>query len=472
MIEPENNQPTRSNRTLVYLVGIAGLLLCIGTAVAGYAIGRATATPQATAVEAVAEELENSNSAEAKEETAVPSEDSEQVVDAGDTAPAESSANESAESADAPDSPTPLPTDPPQQEEPAEPLDLDNLDITLLSEVWELVEGEFYGDLPSNDDLINGAIEGSLESLDDEYTRYVRADVAALLREDFGGSVEGIGAFVRENDDGFVEIVAPIEGQPADLIGLLPGDIVLEVDGEDIVGQDFYAIIAKVRGPRGTDVTLKILREGEDDFLEFTITRARFEVPIVESEMLEENIGYVRLTEFSANAGAQLTAEVEALLAQNPDGLILDLRNNPGGFLDQSVEVADLFLTEGTVLFQRDSQGGEREFHSDNGDVAETIPLVVLVNPGSASASEIVAGAIQDHERGTLMGEITFGKGSVQLLHELSDGSELRVTIARWFTPDDHSINGVGITPDIEVLPDFESEEDVQLQEAIEFLQN
>ena len=469
MIEPENNQPTRSNRTLVYLVGVAGLLLCIGTAVAGYAIGRATATPQATAIEAVVEEQEDSEVEESVgEETAVDEEESEQVADIGDVAPSEAAS----ESAEAPDSPTPLPTDPPQQVEPEEPLDLDNLDITLLNEVWELVEGEFYGDLPSNDELINNAISGSLESLDDEYTRYVRADIAALLREDFGGSVEGIGAFVRENDDGFLEIVAPIEGQPADLIGLQPGDIVLEVDGEDIVGQDFYAIIAKVRGPRGTDVTLTILREGEDDFLEFTITRARFEVPIVESEMLEENIAYVRLTEFSANAGAQLTAEVEALLAQNPDGLILDLRNNPGGFLDQSVIVSDLFLPEGTVLFQRDSQGGEREFNSDNGDAAETIPLVVLVNAGSASASEIVAGAIQDRGRGTLIGELTFGKGSVQLLHELSDGSELRVTIARWFTPDDNSINGIGITPDIEVLPDFESDEDVQLQEAIEFLQN
>ena len=469
MIEPTNNQPKRSNRTLVYLVGAAGLLLCIGTAVAGYAIGRATATPQATAVQAITEQATNSDIEESGDgETAVVGEDNEQVVDAGDAAPAEAPSD----SANAPTAPTPLPTDSPQQIEPEEPLDLDNLDISLLNEVWGLVEGEFYGDLPSNDELINGAIQGSLESLDDEYTRYVRADIAELLREDFGGSVEGIGAFVRENDDGFVEIVAPIDGQPADLIGLLPGDLVIEVDGENIVGQDFYAIIAKVRGPGGSEVTLTILREGEEDFLNFTITRTRFEVPIVESEMLEENIAYVRLTEFSANAGAQLTAEVESLLAQNPDGLILDLRNNPGGFLDQSVIIADLFLTEGTVLFQRDSQGGEREFSADNGDAAETIPLVVLVNPGSASASEIVAGAIQDHERGTLIGEITFGKGSVQLLHELSDGSELRVTIARWFTPDNHSINGVGITPDIEVAPDFESDEDVQLQEAIDFLQN
>ncbi|MCP5094214.1 MAG: S41 family peptidase [Chloroflexi bacterium] len=468
MTSPQDSPP-RSNRTLVFIVGIAGVILCIGTAVAGYAIGRATATPQATAVTTISE-ADPTDVPEA--ETAVDGSDNEQVVDAGDAAVEESDVEEVEAPEALPDVPTPIPTDPPQQEEPEEPLDLDSLDIELLNEVWTLVEGEFYGDLPSNDELVYGAIEGSLDSLDDEFTRYVRPDVAALLREDFGGAVEGIGAFVRENDDGFVEIVAPIDGQPADLVGLHPGDLVLEVDGVSIVGEDFYAVIAKVRGPRGTDVTLTIARQEEEELLHFTITRARFVVPIVESEMLEDGIAYVSLTEFSANAAEQLETAVADLLAQNPTALIFDLRNNPGGFLDQSVMVSDLFLTEGTVLYQRDSQGGEREFTSDNGDVAEAIELVVLVNAGSASASEIVAGAIQDLGRGTLIGDTTFGKGSVQLLHELSDGSELRVTIARWFTPNDNTINGIGITPDLEVSQDFDTEEDEQLQEAIEFLQN
>jgi carboxyl-terminal processing protease len=467
MTSPQD-APPRSNRTLVFIVGVAGLILCIGTAVAGYAIGRATATPQAsTAVSST--ESEPTDAPEA--ETAINGEDNEEVVDAGDVAVEEDVPVENEPEA-ASDLPTPMPTDPPQQEETEPPLDLENLDLEILNEVWSIVEGEFYGDLPSNEELLYGAIEGSLETLDDEFTRYVRPDVAALLREDFGGAVEGIGAFVRENDDGFVEIVAPIEGQPAEAAGLLPGDLVLEVDGVSVVGEDFYAVIAKVRGPRGTDVTLTIARPGEEDLLSFTITRARFEVPIVESEMLEGGIAYVQLTEFSANAADQLETAVADLLAQNPTALIFDLRNNPGGFLDQSVMVSDLFLTEGIVLYQRDSQGGEKEFNADNGDIAEAIPLVVLVNAGSASASEIVAGAIQDYGRGTLIGETTFGKGSVQLLHELSDGSELRVTIARWFTPNDNSINGVGITPDIAVAQDFETEADEQLQGAIEFLQN
>ena len=212
MTSPQDSPP-RSNRTLVFIVGIAGVILCIGTAVAGYAIGRATATPQAT-VAATVSEADLTDAPET--ETAVAGNDNEQVVDAGDTAVEENDVEEIEAPAASPDVPTPVPTDPPQQEEPEEPLDLESLDIELLTEVWSLVEGEFYGDLPSNDELIYGAIEGSLESLDDEFTRYVRPDVAALLREDFGGAVEGIGAFVRENDDGFVEIVAPIEGQPAE----------------------------------------------------------------------------------------------------------------------------------------------------------------------------------------------------------------------------------------------------------------
>ncbi len=466
MNEPGNLQPPRTNRKLVFIVAIAGLVLCVGTAVAGYAIGRATATPQAAAAPTATGEVAGIAETIMEEEAG-------EIVDAGDGAVEPEVDDEAVD--EVPAAPTAVPTNQPEQlepETPAEPVDVQNLDLTIFNEVWELVEGEFYGDLPSNDDLVYGAIEGSLKTLDDDYTRFVSPDVAALLREDYGGAVEGIGAFVNENDDGLVEIVAPIEGQPAELVGLLPGDIVLEVDGQSVVGQGFYEVIAKIRGPRGTDVVLTIGRPSTQETLEFTITRARFEVPIVEAEMLADNIAYVQLNEFSATANEQLTAAVSELLAQSPTGLIFDLRNNPGGLLAQSVQVADLFLDGGVVLYQRDNQGGEREFTAVSGQIAESIPLVVLVNEASASASEIVAGAIQDNERGTLIGVTTFGKGSVQLLHELSDGSELRVTIARWYTPNDNSINKLGITPDIEVVQDFESEEDEQLQRAVEFLVN
>ncbi len=466
MNESENHQPLRTNRKLVFIVAIVGLVLCVGTAVAGYAIGRATATPQAAAAPTATGEIVSIAETIVEEEAG-------EGVDAGDGA-VEPEVDDETE-VEAPVAPTAVPTNPPQQiepETPAEPVDVQNLDLTIFDEVWGLVDDEFYGDLPSNDELVYGAIQGSLETLDDDYTRFVSPDVAALLREDYGGAVEGIGAFVNENDDGLVEIVAPIAGQPAELVGLLPGDIVLEVDGQSVLGEDFYAVIAKIRGPRGTEVVLTIGRPSTQETLEFTITRARFEVPIVAAEMLPDNIAYVQLNEFSATANEQVTAAVSELLAQNPTGLIFDLRNNPGGLLAQSVQISDLFLDGGVVLYQRDNQGGEREFTAVSGQIAESIPLVVLVNEASASASEIVAGAIQDNERGTLIGVTTFGKGSVQLLHELSDGSELRVTIARWYTPNDNSINKLGITPDIEVLQDFETDEDEQLQQAVEFLLN
>ncbi len=292
------------------------------------------------------------------------------------------------------------------------------------------------------------------------------------------GAVEGIGAFVQENDDGLFEIVRPIDGQPADLAGIKAGDIIIEVDGESMLGISFDEVILLVRGPQGTSVNLKVLREGEEEPLEFDIIRTRFEVPVVESEMLPDEItggvpiGYVRLTEFNLNADEKLREALQEILAQNPQGLIFDLRDNPGGFLDQSVAVADAFLPDGVALFERNIRGLDETFTTDDGDLAEAIPMVVLVNAGSASASEIVAGAIQDRDRAVLVGETTFGKGSVQQIYTLGDGSELRVTIARWYTPDNNTIDKEGITPDFEVESpeDLGGPEDGQLMRAVEFL--
>ena len=327
---------------------------------------------------------------------------------------------------------------------------------------------------------MQSAIAGSLESLGDDYTRYVSPTVAERTREDMNGAVEGIGALVRENDEGLFEIVRPLDGQPAELAGLKAGDVVIEVDGQSALEMSFDEVILLVRGPAGTSVTLKVMREGEAEPLEFTITRARFEVAVVEYEMLPAEmtggatIGYIRLTEFGRTAEEKLLEALTAILAQQPSGLIFDLRDNPGGYLDQSVAVADAFLPEGVALFERNLRGLDETFTTDDGDAAESIPLVVLVNAGSASASEIVAGAIQDRGRAVLVGETTFGKGSVQQVHTLSDGGELRVTVARWYTPDNHSIQGEGITPDIAVESpeDLGGPEDGQLRRAIEFLLN
>ena len=450
------NETENQSRNKMVWVGIGGLaavslFLCMG--LAGFAIGRSTAAPE-TIVET--ETITETEFVEVTREVTV-------MVES-----------------DAANSPTAVPTAPASSEnnsdvgQTAVPPVQAEMDFSGFDEAWDVIERNYDGDIPDQQEMLYAAIEGSIKALDDNYTRFIRPEVAARLREDMGGSVSGIGAFVRETDEGFLEIVAPIEGQPADLIGLQPGDIVYTIDGESMIGVSFDEIILLLRGPSGTTVVLTVLREDEKEPLEFSIVRTTFEVPVVEAEMLPDNIAYIRLLEFNRNAESRILEELNALLPQQPQGLILDLRNNPGGFLDQSVAVADIFLPESVVLYERNRNGLNQTFRADDGDTAETIPLVVLVNEASASASEIVAGAVQDNGRGVIIGAVTFGKGSVQTIETLSDGSELRVTIARWYTPNNNTIDKEGITPDIEVESplDIGGEEDGQLQRAIEFILN
>lgn len=361
-----------------------------------------------------------------------------------------------------------------EPEEPAEEATLtDEEALQVLHEVWDLINEEFFGDLPSPEERAYGAIRGMLETLDDADTSFSEPAIAEIRREDASGSFEGIGAVVTMNDDNMLEIVQVFKGSPAAEAGLLPNDLVLEVDGESIVGYSIYEAITLIRGPEGTEVELTLQRGEEAEPFNVSIVRARLDIPVLESQMLEEDIGYVSLFDFSSQATSRLKEAVEELLNQGATSFIFDLRGNPGGFLDQAVQVSDLFLDEGLVLIERRSDGQELEFTSSDEGLAQDVPLVVLVNGGSASASEIVAGAIRDRGRGILIGETTFGKGSVQLLHTLSDGSELRVTVARWYTPNDNAIHGEGLTPDIEVpmtAEDLEANRDPQLERAIEYL--
>ena len=347
------------------------------------------------------------------------------------------------------------------------------LNLELLEDVLTIVRKDFYGDIPSVTELSHGAIRGMLMTLEDPYTSFISPDIADILREDTSGEFEGIGATVRMREDGYLEIVRPLPKHPAEMAGLEAGDLVLTVDEQSIVGMGLYEAISLIRGPAETDVTLEIARPSVEDTFFVTITRAKIEMPIVEAEMLPEGIAYVKLTEFDANATKLVEARLEELLDQNPTGLIFDLRDNPGGLLSQSISISDLFLDKGLAAIERDSHGEEQRFYTRNGELGETIPLVVLINGGSASASEIVAGAIQDRGRAPLIGQTTLGKGSVQMPHNLSDGSQLRVTIARWFTPNDSSIHETGLAPDIEVpiSADLPADEDPQLERAIEYLQ-
>ncbi len=342
----------------------------------------------------------------------------------------------------------------------------------LFWEVWDLVQRNFYGELPDMQQVTYAAIHGMLSTLEDEYTAFIEPTVAAILDEDATGEFEGIGAFVDMDEMGKLEIVDTFEGGPAEEAGLLAGDHVLEADGTCIVGITLYEAISLIRGPAGSEVTLLIEREDVPEPFEVTVTRARLDIPITTVEMRDDGIGYIRLHEFSATASERLQEGLEELLAQEPRGIILDLRQNPGGWLEQAVRVGDLFLDDGVIAIERFSDGSEEAFEAHPGDVGEDIPLVVLVNGGSASASEIVAGALQDQERAILIGESTFGKGSVQRPITLSDGSELRVTIALWFTPNGQVIHGQGLSPDIEVPwpeEDIEPDADPQLERAVEY---
>jgi len=374
------------------------------------------------------------------------------------------------------DAPTAQPATPAPEEPSATPPSTADGEqgLDLFWEAWQIIQNEYYGDLPNQDELTYGAIRGAVNTLGDPYTAFVEPEAAAIMREDQSGSFEGIGALVTMDNE-VLSIVSVYKDRPAEKAGLRSGDVIAQVDDTPIENMSIYEAISLIRGPAGTPVRLEILREGEEPF-QIEIVREKIDIELVESEMLDDGIGYVRLTQFDNTATAKLATAIEDLLAQNPKGLILDLRSNPGGLLNESIMTAGLFLPQGTeVLIERFKDGTETPYTSSDEPVAPDIPLVVLVDVGSASASEIVAGALQDHGRAVLIGDKTFGKGSVQLLHELSNGSELRVTVARWFTPKGRAIHGEGLDPDI-VVPvtqeDIDAERDPQLERAIEYLLN
>ena len=343
-------------------------------------------------------------------------------------------------------------------------------------EAWRLLKDEYYGDLPEPTKMARAAIRGVLATLDDKNTALIDPEISQILNQDSSGSFEGIGAVVQVNQDNVLEIMRLYPGQPAEKAGVKQGDVVIAVDGRSIAGFSAYEAIALIRGPAGTTVKLSILRKGEAKPLEISVTRAKITISLVESKMLESNIAYVSLSRFdSPNTSSQLESAIQDLLAQKPKGLILDLRDNPGGYLQQSLQVADIFLDGGVIASEKDRDGNGQTFRATSNGAAQDIPLVVLVNGGSASASEIVAGALQDRGRAKLIGETTFGKGSVQLPHQLSDGSELRVTIAHWFTPNDRQIDGQGLTPDVAVTrtqDDATAGRDPQLDRAVQYLIN
>ena len=347
--------------------------------------------------------------------------------------------------------------------------------LRVLLEVWQLVETNFYGAGALDEQkLINGTIRGLVASLDDPHTTWIEPTGAAILREDMTGRFEGIGATVDMVDEELT-IINPLPQSPAERAGLQPGDVVLEADGRVLRGMDLLQAVALIRGPEGTTVHLLIRRTTSDQelSLEITVERAKLDLPTVEYRMLPREIAYLQLYEFNGRAGREMRQALVDLLAKEPIGLIFDLRNNPGGLLSEAVSVSSEFIDSGVILTERKNPEDEGEtYEADPGGLATEIPLVVLINGFSASASEIVAGAIQDYERGVLVGTVTYGKGSMQMPHTLSDQSSFVVTIARWFTPSGRQIEGQGLHPDIivEIEDTLISDRDPQLERAVEYL--
>ena len=358
------------------------------------------------------------------------------------------------------------------EQQAATPNELETL-FTPFWEAWNVVHDQ-YVEQPVDDQLLmQGAVRGMMDALGDQQTFYMEPQVYENETSSLQGQYEGIGAYVDTEGD-YLTIVSPIEGSPAEQAGLLPGDKVIAIDGEDMTGVVPEEARLKVLGPEGTQVTLTVAREGEPEPLEFSITRAEIEIRSAEGRMLEDNIGYVDINTFGEQTTRELRATLDELLKQNPRGLIIDLRNNPGGYLSTSVEVASEFIDEGVILYEEYGDGRRDEYKALGNGQATDIPLVVLINEGSASASEILAGALQDYERATLVGVKSFGKGSVQNWVPLSNNQgAARVTIARWLTPDERLIDHLGLEPDVvvEMSPeDFESERDPQLDAAVQTL--
>ncbi len=341
-------------------------------------------------------------------------------------------------------------------------------------EAWRYVQQDFYKTPIDQDALVNGSIAGMVQSLGDPHTAFIDAKRAAITATDLQGSFEGIGATV-EMREGRLTVVAPIKGTPADQAGLLPGDIILRVNDTVIQNMDVTEAVMLIRGPKGTPVTLEVQRARQAPF-KVTIVRGTIRVPFVEARMIEEtSIAYLRLNDFGATAPDEMRTALHELFAQKPTGLIFDLRRDPGGYLTVAVDVAGLFLkNDQVVLVQRNKEGRSQELKTPGNGMASDIPMVLLIDGGSASASEIVAAALKDYGRATLIGVKTFGKGSVQNVHTLSDKSELRVTIAQFFSPKGNAINEVGVAPDIEVKltdEDVIAKRDPQLERAVQFLQ-
>ncbi len=322
--------------------------------------------------------------------------------------------------------------------------------LKMFSEVLHLIEDN-YVEEKDREDLIRGAIQGMLRNLD-PHSSYVDLEQLKMMQEDFEGKFGGIGIQIGIRDGNLV-VISPIEGTPAYEAGLEPGDVIMEIEGESTQDMDLTDAVSKIRGPKGEPVELTILSEGSQSPEKIKIVRDDIPVHSVKSQELESGYLHLRITDFKATTTDDLKEEIRKYSSEKEiKGIVLDLRNNPGGLLDQAVSVSDIFLDDGLIVYTQGRDEAQRqEFSATSSAEDVTSPMVVLINVGSASGSEIVAGALQDRNRALLLGEPTFGKGSVQSILPVADGSAIKLTIANYYTPDGRSIEAESVAPDIHI---------------------
>ncbi len=350
------------------------------------------------------------------------------------------------------------------------------VNLDLFWETWALVDKEFYDEEALDKEVMTyGAIKGMVSSIGDDYTAFMDPEETRQFDDNLEGLLEGIGAQLSM-EDSKLTIVTPLKDSPAEKAGLLPNDVIYKIGDKFAAEYDLYDAIMAIRGEEGTTVTLTILRQDVEEPFEVSIVRDSIDLNSVTVEKMDGDIAYLSVNQFNNKTLDEFNKAISELILTPPKGLIIDLRYNGGGYLDSAVELLSFLLPKESVAVKIRYRGGKEETQYTNGNPKLTnVPLVILVNEGSASASEIMAGAIQDHERGIVVGTKTFGKGTVQAVENFDDGSSMRITIAQWLTPDGKNVNKTGLTPDIvkEISEqDIENQFDSQKEAAAEYLRN
>jgi carboxyl-terminal processing protease len=345
-----------------------------------------------------------------------------------------------------------------------------------LNHLKQFLLEEYYQEL-DEETLIDGALRGMFEAVEDPYTSYLDGQDYSNLMMSTRGSYGGIGIIVTADDEGFVTVISPIEGTPGERAGLATGDRILRVDDQAVSGNRIDDAVGLMRGEPDTEVVLELIKRNQSESIELTVMRETIRIQSVRSELMQDDIAYLRISSFDEQTARDFQTQMDELLRQGAGKLILDLRNNPGGLLNQAIRIGDLMLGEGLIVYTENRHGLRKEEKSDR--QMYDVELIVLINEGSASASEILAGAIQDQNRGTVVGTTSFGKGLVQELQPLPDGTGFKYTVSQYFTPNGRNIHGTGIEPDVVVevpeelfdeMHELDNASDPQLQKALELL--